>query len=96
MCCFYNYAKSNIFSHLRNVARSLDSYMSNYANFLVIGHLNSEINEIALSDFCEKYNLQNLVKDPTFFKNPYKPIVNLILKDFTTEPNNQGWCIRLS
>lgn len=70
--------------------------MSNYDNFLVIGHPNSEINGIALSDFCEKYNLQNLVKDPTFFKNPYKPTVNPILKDFTTEPNNQGWCIRLS
>ena len=95
MCCFYNYAKSNIFSHLSNVPRSLDSYMSNYDNFLVID-LNSEINEIALSDFCETYNPQNLVKDPTFFKNPYKPIVNPILKNFTTEPNNQGWCFRLS
>ena len=96
MCCFYNYAKSNIFSHLSNVARSLDSYIYNYDNFLVIGHFNSEINEIALSDFCETYNPQNLVKDPTFFKNPYKPIVNPILKNFTTEPNNQGWCFRLS
>ena len=96
MSCFYNYAKSNIFSHLSNVPRSLDSYMSNYDNFLVIGHFNSEINEIALSDFCETYNPQNLVKDPTFFKNPYKPIVNPILKNFTTEPNNQGWCFRLS
>ena len=96
MCCFYNYAKSNIFSHLSNVPRSLDSYICNYDNFLVIGHFNSEINEIALSDFCETYNPQNLVKDPTFFKNPYKPIVNPILKNFTTEPNNQGWCFRLS
>ena len=96
MCCFYNYAKSKIFSHLSNVPRSLDSYISNYDNFLVIGHFNSEINEIALSDFCETYNPQNLVKDPTFFKNPYKPIVNPILKNFTTEPNNQGWCFRLS
>ena len=37
--------------------------MSSYKNFLVTGDLNSEINDVATSQFCETYNLQDLVKD---------------------------------
>ena len=65
------------------VGRSLDSYMSSYDNFLVIGDLNSEISEMAMSEFCETYNLQNLVKDPSCYKNPSKPTcIDLILTNF--------------
>ena len=33
--------------------------------------------------FCETYNLQNLVKDPTCYKNPSKPTcIDLILTNF--------------
>ena len=80
MCCSYNPAKSNISTHLSIVGRSLDSFMSSYDNFLVIGELNSEIIEMAMSEFCETYNLQNLVKDPTCYKNPSQPTcIDLIL-----------------
>ena len=44
-----------------------------YDNFLDIGDLNSEISEMVISEFYDKYNLQNLVKDPTCYKNPSKP-----------------------
>ena len=65
------------------VGRSLDSYMSSYDNFLVIGDLDSEISEMAVSEFCETYNLQNLVKDPTCYKNSSKPsCVDPILTNF--------------
>ena len=47
--------------------------MSSYKNFLVTGYLNSEINDVAMSQFCEKYNVQDLVKDSTCYKNPSKP-----------------------
>ena len=73
MCCSYNPAKGNISSHLSIVGRSLDSYMSSCDSFFVIGALNSKISEMAMSEFCETYNLQNLVKDPTCYKNPSKP-----------------------
>ena len=83
MCCSYNPAKSNISSHLSLIGRSVDSYMFSYDNFLVIGDVNSEISEMAMSDFCETQNLQNLVKDPTCYKNPSKPTcIDLILTDF--------------
>ena len=60
-----NPAKSNTSSHVSIVGRSLDSYMSSYDNFLVIGDLNSEISEMAMSEICETYNPQNLEKDPS-------------------------------
>ena len=83
MCCSYNPAKSNISSHLSIVRRSLDSYMSSDDNFLVIGDLNSEISEMTMSEFCETYNLQNLVKGPTCYKRPSKPTcIDLILTNF--------------
>ena len=50
---------------------------------VVIGDLNSKLSERAMSDFCETYNLQNLVKDPTCYKNPSKPTcIDLILTNF--------------
>ena len=61
----HNPAKSNISAHLSFVRRSLDSYMSSYNNFLVIGDLNSEISKMVISKFCKAYNLKNLGKDPT-------------------------------
>ena len=83
MCCLYNPAKSNISPHLSIVGRSLDSYMSSCDNSLVIRDLNSDISEIAISEFCETYNLQNLVKDPTRYKNSSKPTsIDLILTNF--------------
>ena len=83
MCCSYNPNKSNISSHLSIVGRSLDSYMSSYDNFLVIGDLNSKISEMVFPEFWETYNLQNLVKDPTCYENPSTPTcMDLILTNF--------------
>ena len=79
MCCSYSPVKSNISSHLSIVGRSMDAY----DNFLDIGDLNSEISEMVMSEFYDTYNLQNLVKDPTCYKNPSKPTcIDLILTNF--------------
>ena len=57
--------------------------MSKYDSFLVIDDLNSEISEMAMSECYETYNLQNVVKDPTCYKNPCKPTcIDLILTIF--------------
>ena len=78
MCCSYNPAKSNIFSGDHWIGTCLVMII-----FLVIGDLDSEISEMAMSEFCETYNLQNLVKDPACYKNPSKPTcIDLILTNF--------------
>ena len=51
----------------------MDNYFSKYANFILLGDLNSEPTESAVTDFCEIYSCKNLIKDSTCFKNPLKP-----------------------
>ena len=58
MCCLYNLTTSNISSHLTIVGKTTSSHH----NLLIIRDPNSEINEMAMSEFCETYNLQNIVK----------------------------------
>ena len=45
-----------------------------------MGDFNVEPTEHAMAEFMQTYNLQNLVKGPTCFKNPENPsCIDLIL-----------------
>ena len=39
----------------------------------MLGDWNSAVNETEMKNFCETYNLENLVKEPTCFKNSENP-----------------------
>ena len=41
---------------------------------MVIGDLNAEVNLECRNLFCEMYDLSSLVKVPTGYKNPEKPL----------------------
>ena len=69
----YNPKKEYISPFLSHVGKSLDNLMGKYENLLLLGDFNSEMKEDAMKDFCDTYNLQNLVVDPTCFKNPLNP-----------------------
>ena len=47
--------------------------MAKYEKYLVIGDLNAETEEPIMREFCDSYNLKNLIKEPTCFKNPSNP-----------------------
>ena len=51
-------------------------YMNKYDNFLMLGEFNSEMSEYAMEEFCDIYNMTNLIKEPTCFKNPLNPSTN--------------------
>ena len=54
--------------------------MQKYDNFLLLGDFNSEIHETAMKEFTDTYNLSNLIKEHTCFKNPLNPsLIDLIL-----------------
>ena len=61
----YNPDKHNINQFVAQVGPTLDFYMAKYENFLLLGDFNSEMSETAMIDFCETYNLCNLIKEPT-------------------------------
>ena len=65
--------KQNISNFLKQLSPILDGYLSRFDNYLLIGDLNSEIQEPALNEFCETYNLENLTNEPTCYNNPLNP-----------------------
>ena len=69
----YNPKKENIKNFLGQVGKELDKFLPNYENLLLLGDFNSEMNEEAMKDFCETYNLTNLITDPTCFKSIENP-----------------------
>ena len=57
-----------ISEHLNEIGKNLDLLLSKYDNFMLIGDLNGETTEAAVSDFWEIYNLKHLIKHKTCFK----------------------------
>ena len=72
-CCSYNPNKNNIFKHLHYLSKSLDKYIGQHDNILLLVHLNVESSDPVLNNFCNVYNLFSLVKELTCLKNPYNP-----------------------
>ena len=80
LCCSYNPHKSNITNHLENICKTLDKLSANYDNLILLGDFNVEHEEESIAEFLNLYNLKNLVKQNTCFKNPDKPTcIDLIL-----------------
>ena len=55
------------------------AYVVKYDNFLLLGYFNSEMSECIMDEFCETYNLTNLVTGPTCFKNPINPSLIVLI-----------------
>ena len=80
LSCSYNPHRSKIVNHLNEIGRHLDSYSSKYDNYILMGDFNVEPTEHAMAEFMQTYDLRNLVKGPTCFKNPENPsCIDLIL-----------------
>ena len=69
----YNPDKKNISKFLDHVGKELDRFLPQYENLLLLGDFNSEMSEQDMKDFCETYNLTNLITDPTCFKSIENP-----------------------
>ena len=67
-------------THLESVSKLFDEFYKRYENFIFMGDFNSEMCEEPMNNFCSLYNLKNLIKSPTCFKNPDNPTcIDLIL-----------------
>ena len=57
--------------------------MTIYKKLILLWDFNSEIEEESIAEFLKIYNLRNLVKQNTCFKNPDKATcIDLILTDY--------------
>ena len=59
---FYNPSKIIIDSQLILLGTCLDYYYQRYDNVILLGDFNSEITEPSMNEFCEIFDLKNLVK----------------------------------
>ena len=55
------------------MSKGLDNYIRHYDNILFLRDFNYQPLETCVNDFCNVYNLSNLVKEPTCLKNPDNP-----------------------
>ena len=69
----YNPDRVLISDFLSHVGNSLDMFIRNYDNFLLLGDFNVEMIDERLKEFCNIYNLKNLIKEPTCFKSFLNP-----------------------
>ena len=69
----YNPKKENISHFLSHVTKGLDKYICDYDNILLLGDFNAEMSDENMEDFCDVYNLHNLIDEPTCYKNASNP-----------------------
>ena len=90
--CSYNPNRNEISNPIGALSDFLDFHSSTYNNIIILGDFNVGVEEPHMKTFCENYNLQNLIKQPTCYKNPSRPTsIELIL---TNVPRSfQSTCV---
>ena len=68
ICFLYNPKNSLMSEHLQETDKNLDLLSCEYDNIMLFGDFNAEPTETVVYDFCENYNLANLVKEKACFK----------------------------
>ena len=82
--CSYNPHKTMIKNHLATLSNFLDLHSSKYKKMLILGDFNIGIDEPHMKSFCETYNLTNLIKQLTCYKNPdNSACIDLILTKYS-------------
>ena len=84
ICCSYNTNKHNISKHMKALSKSIDLFSFNYENFLLMGDFKTGLDNDASKDFCNLYDLTNLINNKvTCYKNPNNPsCIDLLLTIF--------------
>ena len=76
----YNPCRSSITKHLGILKICIDKFTHVYDNLIIMGDFNSDPSDNELQEFCNLYNMKNLVNEPTCYKNYNNPTcIDLIL-----------------
>ena len=80
ICGSYNPQGSKIGHHLCELGKLIDSITSKYENIILLGDFNCTESDPQMENFLYTYNLKNLVKKTTCYKNVNNPsTIDLIL-----------------
>ena len=91
ICGSYNPHRTTIDSHMDSLSKNLALYSSTFENYIVLGDFNAEVDNIAISSFCDAFDLVNLIREPTCYKNSEKPsFIDLMLRNKPHSFQNSG------
>ena len=98
LCGTYHPPSQSDKYYFEHLGRLLDIYSNSYEKMLLTGDFNAQEGELCIDSFLYEYNLKNLIKEKTCFKNPENPsCIDLFL---TNSPlsfqNSRTMCIGLS
>ena len=80
MRCSYNLKYSQISHYLKEIIKDIDDLTSKYDNSILMGVFNAQPADTVVSDFCEIYDLKNIIREKICFKNPNNPgCIDLII-----------------
>ena len=90
--CSYNPNRNAIGNGLEALSDFLDFHSLSYNHVILLGNFNVGVEEPHMKTFCENYSLQNLIKQPTYYKKPSRPTcIDLILANVPL--NFQSTCV---
>ena len=72
-CGSYNPHRTTTYSHVDSLNKNLALYSSTCGNYRVLGDFKAELDNNAISCFCDAFDPVNLIREPTCYKNPEKP-----------------------
>ena len=65
--------KSLIENHLRQLQKQLEASSERYEHFLIMGDFNADVSDPSMTSFCTLFQLKDIVKEPTYYKNTENP-----------------------
>ena len=78
ICDSYNPHRTTIDSHMDSLSKNSALISSTYENYIVLGDFNVEVDNNAISSFCDAFDLVNVIMEPTYYKNPENhPVLTL-------------------
>ena len=93
LSCSYNPHRSLISEGLSIIGKNLDLLSANYDQTLLMGDFNAEPHDHFFTDLCDVYNLNNLIKVPTCFKNLEKPTSTDLMLTNSYRSFQSSWAI---
>ena len=69
----YNSSKTLIVKNLLTLGNILIKYFPSYDNFVILRNFNCEIKESHFLDFCDSFDIKNLIKMPICYKSKTNP-----------------------
>ena len=66
--------------YFNEIGKVINTYLATYDKLILVGDFNKEVTDHDISDFMIEFDLHNIVKDKTCFKNPSNPsCIDLII-----------------